>query len=134
MMATRIYDMPVYAIRTDEIDAPLYNLWRRAYLHLQLPTRIQLPDLKQMALILEEDSWVVVDQCQYDLPVLAWIDFQDNDRTALHTPVTCQLNYYHHMANHLREKVLILMGTALRSRLDHSAANADESKQDKNKS
>lgn len=132
MMVTRIHDMPVYATRTDEIEAPLYNLWRRSCLHLQIPMRIELPELKQMALILEQDSWVVVDQCQYDLPVLAWLDFQDNDRTALHTPVTCQLNYYHHMANHLREKVLGLMSVALHRRLDPSANNVDEHSQDEN--
>ncbi len=133
MMVTRIHDMPVYATRTDEIEAPLYNLWRRACLHLQIPMRIELPNLKQMALILEEDSWVVVDQYQYDLPVLAWLDFQDSDRTALHTPIACKLNYYHHMANHLREKVLELMSEALQGRLDHSPASTDDNSADENK-
>ncbi|HHH44056.1 MAG TPA: hypothetical protein ENK49_07960 [Gammaproteobacteria bacterium] len=120
-MSTRIHDMPVYAARTDQVEAALYNLWRRARLHLPMPLRIDLPELKQMALILEEDSWVVVDQCQYDLPVLAWLDFQDSGRTSLHTPVSCTMNYYHYMASHLREKVLTLMLEALESRLSESA-------------
>ncbi|HEB58526.1 MAG TPA: hypothetical protein ENJ01_04830 [Gammaproteobacteria bacterium] len=117
MMTTRIHDMPVYAARTDRVEASLYNLWRRARLKLDMPLRIELPGLKQMVLILEEDSWVVVDQCQYDLPVLAWVDFQDTGRTTLHTPVICTMNYYHYMAGHLREKVLARMGEALESRL-----------------
>jgi len=71
MMVTRISDMPVYAVQTDQIEASLFNLWRRARLHLNMPLRIELPGMKQMVLIVEDDSWVVVDQCQYDLPVLA---------------------------------------------------------------
>lgn len=116
-MVTRITDMPVYASREDEIDASLYNLWRRARLHLALPLRIELPQLKQMALILEEDCWVMVDQNQYDLPVMAWIEFQDRGRSCLHTPVACRLNYYHHLASRLREKVLALMTEALEERI-----------------
>jgi len=116
-MVTRIHDMPVYATRTEQIDAPLYNLWRRARLHLVLPLRIEMPQLKQMALILEEDSWVLVDQDQYDLPVMAWLEFQDAGRSSLHTPVNCTLNYYHYLASRLRGKVLQLMVDALNERL-----------------
>lgn len=116
-MTTRIHDMPVYTARSDKIDASLYNLWRRARLHLAIPLRIELPQTKQIALILEEDSWVVVDQSQYDLPILAWVDFQDAGRSSLHTPVTCTMNYYHYMANHLREKALILIEDTLSARL-----------------
>jgi len=112
-MTTRIHDMPVYAARADQVEASLYNLWRRARRHLDMPLRIELPQLKQMALILEEDCWVVVDQNQYDLPVMAWVEFQDDGRSSLHTPVACTLNYYHYMASHLRQKVLLLMAEAL---------------------
>ncbi len=119
-MATRINDMPVYESRTETLDASIYNLWRRARLHVEMPLRIEMPELKQMALILEDDSWVVVDQCQYDLPVLAWIEFQDSERSTLHTPVTCTLNYYHYLASHIREKVLRLMSKDLEARLSHA--------------
>ncbi len=116
-MVTRINSMPVYEARTDQIEASLFNLWRRARLHLNMPLRIELPGMKQMVLIVEDDSWVVVDQCQYDLPVLAWLDFQDAGRTTLHMPVTCSMNYYHYLASHLREKVLARMREALEARL-----------------
>lgn len=116
-MVTRIHDMPVYSTRADEITASLYNLWRRTRLHLTLPIRIELPQLKQMALILEEDSWVLVDQCQFDLPVIAWLDLQDSGRSSLHTPVNCTVNYYHHLAERIHDKVLTLMASALEQRL-----------------
>ena len=116
-MTTRIGDMPVYAARDDQLDASLYNLWRRARAHHDLPMRIPLQGLKQMVLILEDDKWVIVDQNQYDLPVLAWVDFQDRQRSALHTPVPCTLNYYHFMASGLRARVLKLMEAALERHL-----------------
>jgi len=117
-MATRIHDMPVYASRAETLDASIYNLWRRARLHITMPLRIEMPELKQMALILDEDSWVVVDQCQFDLPVLAWIDFQDSGRNTLHTPVVCTLNYYHYLASHIREKALTHMFNTLEALLN----------------
>ncbi len=122
-MVTRINDMPVYAAQAEQIEASLYNLWRRARLHLDMPLRIELPGLKQMVLIIEDDCWVVVDQCQYDLPVMAWVDFQDTGRTGLHMPVTCTMNYYHYLAGHLREKVLARMGEALEASLSDSESN-----------
>lgn len=128
-MVTRIHDMPVYESRTDQLDAAMYNLWRRARLHLTMPLRIELPELKQMALIVEHDCWVVVDQCQYDLPVLAWLDFQDAGRSTLHTPVPCTINYYHYLASHLQDKVLTLMSQALETRLiDANFMVADNTK------
>lgn len=125
-MVTRINDMPVYAAQTDQIEASLFNLWRRARLHLNMPLRIELPGMKQMVLIVEDDSWVVVDQCQYDLPVLAWLDFQDAGRTTLHLPVTCTMNYYHYLASHLQEKVLARMSEALEVRLSDIDQNAGQ--------
>ena len=116
-MTTRIDSMPIYATRSDDINASLYNLWRRARMHLSLPIRIDLPELKSMALIIENDSWVLVDPRQYDLPVIAWVNFEDEGRNSLHTTVTCRVNYYHFMATQLRSKVLVLMESRLKQRL-----------------
>ncbi len=116
-MTTRIRDMPVYAAREEQVDATLYNLWRRARLHLKLPMRIELSGLKSMVLIVEHDCWVVVDERQFDLPVLAWLDFQDSGRDSLHTTVNCTLNYYHYMASHPRGKALIRMREILEKKL-----------------
>ena len=117
---SRILTMPVYASRDDEVEAALYNLWRRAKLHLRLPLRFELPPSTQMVLIIEQDHWVVVDQNQYDLPMLAWVDFQDKGRSDLYTPVACTLNYYHYMASQLRKKVLVQMSEILEARLKNA--------------
>ena len=109
--------MPVMASRPAEIEAAVYNLWRRSRLHLGRQTRLQMPDLPQIALILDEDSWVVVNERQHDLPILAWVDFQDAHRDNLHRPVACTLNYYHYMASSIRGKVLERMAAALEAAL-----------------
>ncbi len=119
-MTTRIHDMPVYASCDGEVAASLYNVWRRAKLHLALPLRIELQGMKQMRLIVEEDCWVVVDENQYDLPILAWLEFQDSGRSSLHTPVTCRVNTYHYLAHLIKDKVLEHMGNELEVLLHES--------------
>ena len=116
-MPGRIDTMPVLAARSQQIDAVLYNLWRRAKLHLAMPLRIDMPQLKQMVFIVEQDRWIVVNARQFDLPILAWVKFQDSGRSSLHTPVTCTVNYYHFMASQLRDKALHIMADELEKRL-----------------
>ncbi|MFV2004578.1 MAG: hypothetical protein ACC650_05190 [Gammaproteobacteria bacterium] len=125
-MSTRIDSMLVYASRSCLLEAPLYNLWRRARLHLGSPLRLPLPGLKQMLLILEDENWVVVDEGQYDLPVLAWVDFQDSHRDNMYKPVPCTLNYYHYMASSLRGKVLVCMAETLQARLSSATSLTPE--------
>ncbi len=51
---SRVKDVPVYAQRVEEVDAALYNLWRRAKMHLTLPIPIPVPDQHGMVMLLEE--------------------------------------------------------------------------------
>ncbi len=98
--------VPVFAERTDEVEARLYNLWRRARLHLELPLRLPLPELTGMVMLLDERGWICVDERSNDVPVLAWIEFEDRHRDALHLPVRCRLNYYHYAASKIRAEAL----------------------------
>ncbi len=116
-MASLIDDMPVYARRADEIEAALYNLWRRARARFGAPLRLAMPAFKGVALVLEERAWVCINLYQNELPILAWVDFEDEGRAALHTPVACHLNYYHYAASKLRGPALELMQHALADRL-----------------
>ncbi len=112
----RIRDVPVYAQRDDEVTAKLYNLWRRAKLHHPCPMRISLPSYPGMVILLEEREWICANERQGDLPVLAWMAFEDQGRDALHEPVKCKLNYYHVAASKLRGAALRLM----EEKLEHS--------------
>lgn len=114
---SRVKDMPIYAQRDDEVSATLYNLWRRAKLHFDLPLRIELEDYHGFVMILEEHEWVVADEKENDLPILAWVEFEDQGRDALHVPVKCKLNYYHFAASKVRAHSLELMEVALEKKL-----------------
>ena len=117
---SRIRDIPYYAQRNDEIDAKLYNLWRRAKLHFTMPMRLPLVDYSGCVMLLEEHEWVCVDERQNDLPILAWIEFEDQGRDALHLAVKCKLNYYHYAASKLRAHSLELMQDELEKRLQEN--------------
>jgi hypothetical protein len=49
--------------------------------------------------------------------VLAWVEFEDQHRDALHVPVKCKLNHYHFAASRVRATSLELMETALEQKL-----------------
>ena len=119
-MPTRLDEVPVYASRPDRIEARHYNLWRRARKRFGRPLRLELPGVSGMELILDDSEWVVVDVRQFDLPILAWVDFQDTGRDALHAPVPCTLNFYHFAATRFRAKVLDILEQALEARLHTS--------------
>lgn len=118
---SRVKDVPVYAQRDDEVSAKLYNLWRRAKLHFSLPIRIPLTGFRGLVMVLEENEWVCVNERENDLPVLAWVEFEDHGRDALHVPVKCKLNHYHFAASKVRAASLELMETALDEKLINSA-------------
>jgi len=120
---SRVGDVPFYEQREDCLPARLYNLWRRAKLHFKFPIRISLPMYPGMTMLLEENEWVCVDERQNDLPVLAWVEFKDQHRDALHLPVKCKLNYYHFAASKLRVAALTEMEQALERRLQHESTN-----------
>ena len=114
---SRIGDVPYLAQRNDEVGARLYNLWRRAKLHFTLPMRLPLVDYAGFVMILDENEWVCVDERQNDIPILAWVEFEDKGRDTLHLPVKCKLNYYHFAASKVRTHSLSLMQDELEKRL-----------------
>ena len=114
--------IPVFAERADEVDARLYNLWRRARLHLDLPIRLPLPGLSGMVMLLEEHEWICVDERLNDVPVLAWVEFEDRHRDALHLPVRCRLNYYHYAASKIRADALAAMEAELEAAVKEAVA------------
>lgn len=116
-MDARLADMPVMARRDDAIDAPLYNLWRRARARFATPMRLDGLGLKQMEVILTDRYWVVVDAIQHDCPIVAWVDFEDAGRAAIHEPVPCQIHYYHFAASAVRGPALLAMAERLEARL-----------------
>ncbi len=110
---SRIGDLPVYQQRDDLVSAKLYNLWRRAKLHFAMPLRLEFAEELGIVMILDQHEWVCANGKQDDLPILAWVEFADQYRDALHTDVKCMLNYYHYAASMYRAKSLRLMEETL---------------------
>jgi len=114
---SRTADVPYYQQREDEVDAKLYNLWRRAKHRFTMPMRIPLEGYKGLIMILENDEWVCADENLNDMPVIAWLEFEDDHRETLHMPVKCKLNYYHYAASKVRAHSLELAQIELDKRL-----------------
>ncbi len=114
---SRIADVPYCAQRDDVVEAKLYNLWRRAKRRFTMPLRLPLLDYPGFVMILEAHAWVCADERQNDIPILAWVEFEDEGRDALHLPVNCKLNYYHFAASKVRAHSLELVQAELEKRL-----------------
>jgi len=110
----RTKDTPIYEQRNDTVDARLFNLWRRARIHELLPQRFEEPDTTPgIAIIADISEWVCVNIAANDLPILAWVDFENRERNSLHIPVCCKLNYYHFAASRYRARSLEILYAGL---------------------
>jgi hypothetical protein len=126
-MKARLADMPVMAQRPDTIEAKIFNLWRRARQTVPPPLQITLPGLKTMRFILADSYWVVADSANYYVPVVAWLNFDTSQRTDIHSPIACNINYYHFAASAVRAKSLALVTTALEEMLAGDSKNNEKS-------
>ena len=127
-MYTRHDELPVLATRPHEIAAKHYNIVFRALGRLSKTVmsqgiRLELPGLRTLDLILQNDAWIIVDRAFNDIPVAAWTDLQAPFERALHQPVVCQLRYFHLHADAILEHVLTLMDVLLEEQL----SDGDES-------
>lgn len=114
---SRVEGMPVYAQYDEMVSAKLYNLWRRVKLHFDLPLRIPLEGYRDLVMILETHEWVCADGSQNDMPVLAWVEFEDQGRDAIHLAVKCKLNHYHYAASKVHGPSLEIMESTLEKKL-----------------
>lgn len=112
---SRLDELPVLRSHPESVDAERYNRVRLALRRLENPMRIELPKLRSLDFILEDEMWAIVDRDLNDLPVAAWTDFQH--RSTLHQPVHCTLRYYHAHADAVIETALQKLDEILDARL-----------------
>lgn len=115
MYRSRLSDIPTLKTLPATVTAERFNRVRLALRRLENPLRIELPKLRSLDFILEDDMWAIIDRDLNDIPVLAWTDFEH--RTALHQPVPCTLRYYHAHADVVMDKALQRLDEILRARL-----------------
>ena len=124
-MKSRIEDVPKLRTIRTQIEGGRFNQVKLGLLRLGSPIRLALAGLRGMDVVVEDKAWVCVDRTLYDLPVLAWTDFETAERRAIHEPVPCRLHYYHVHADLIAETVLSTLLSALAERLQEKFPLAD---------
>ena len=95
------------------IPAEDYNRVRLALKRISNPLRLELTSMRQLDIIITDQYWLCFDNCIYDMPVLAWTEFETSGRSALNTPVECELRLYHCHAGMVMGEILESLGQAL---------------------
>lgn len=116
-MSISLNDIPVYENKVVEIPAEYYNRIRLGQLRLKAPLRLELAGLSEIDAILEDDIWVCVESNLNDLPVLAWTNFESQNRNSLDEPVRCKLCLYNIHADLITETALKTIYTIINDRL-----------------
>lgn len=115
-MYLRLDQIPTLHTRPARLEARLYNEVRLAIVRANGTLRIPLAGLRGMDMILDRRAWICVDRTFYDLPVLAWADFEHAARTGLHLPLACRVHYYHIHADFITGTVLTATLQAISAR------------------
>ena len=100
-MMWRLENLPVYSSAPTKVEARIFNLIRRALRQTDKPIRIPFSYDREVDVLIDEDSWVCVNNTNNDMPFVAWVGFESQGRSALHTPITCTKNYYHYAAGRI---------------------------------
>ena len=116
-MRSRLHDIPVIKTISSYVDASYYNQIRIALARLESPLRIELINLRGLDIVLDDKEWVCVDRGMGDLPTVAWTNFQNSNRTALHLPIACEIRFYHNHADLICSTVLNNVNRHLSKRL-----------------
>ncbi|NCF10315.1 MAG: hypothetical protein GWP66_06505 [Gammaproteobacteria bacterium] len=73
---TRHEEVPVFEHRPGGLDANRFNRVCLALKRAGGALRFELPTLRHLDLILQEDAWIVVDRDLNDVPLVAWTAFE----------------------------------------------------------
>ena len=110
-MPSRLDDIPVYEYKTGEIESHYYNHVQIALKRIGKQIRIEIPGLKHLDLILDQEAWIIVDRVHADVPIAAWSDFDAQKRESLSTPINCTIRTYHQNADLIMQRTLDSMET-----------------------
>lgn len=120
MYKSRLNDIPTLKSKPSTVSAARFNRVRLALKRLENPIRIELPGLRSMDFILEDQVWAIVDRNHNDIPVVAWTEFAT--RTTLHQPVSCIMRIYHLHADAITDQALHKLDSILEARLKRQKA------------
>ncbi|MCB1857710.1 MAG: hypothetical protein KDI63_05535 [Gammaproteobacteria bacterium] len=122
-MYTRHLEVPTYSRWNTAVDALHYNHVCCSLKRSRGDIRLDLPGLRTLDLILQENAWVVVDRAFNDIPVVAWCDFQAAGRDNIHLPVRCMVRLFHAHGELIMTRVLEAMELLLGEQFDPDPGN-----------
>ena len=118
---TRHDEVPQLGSRLGKVDALYFNHVQTALKHLGDQIRLKIPKLKHLDLIIQKDAWIIVDTVLNDVPVVAWTNFEIEQRDALHEPIQCEIRFFHYAAsmvlNRTLEAMELMLGELLEKEL-----------------
>lgn len=117
-MAHWLDEYPALRIMPKTIAAEDYNRIRLGLLREQTPWHVPLTQFRCMHFILDHSTWVCVNDCQNDIPLLAWTNFKRQDSSTLDTPVKCELRLYHMHAGLVMGSTLEALAATVGNHLD----------------
>ena len=115
-MKSYLTDIPVFQKLKTAVSAEHFNLVQIALKRLGSPIRLELPKLRTLDFLLDQETWIIVDRSLNDIPVMAWLDFETKDR-GLHEPLNCTQNLNHAQANIIHPRVIEAMTLLLGEQL-----------------
>ena len=117
-MMRRLSEVPVYSTRETYVPAANYNHVMLAMLRLSDVIRFPLPGFQYIDVIIDRDSWACVDSSLYDMPMVAWLNFDVKSRDNLFKPIRCTENHYHFMSGMIARNALEHIDDQLLCQLD----------------
>ena len=122
-MKRKLEGLPRYSSESTTVPAELFNLVRLALMRLGNPLRFPITGLKNLEIMLDDETWICVDSSLNDIPVLAWTEFEASHRDSLVEPISCQYYTYHAHADKIFDTVVEYMADYLDSKLHGSVQN-----------
>jgi len=110
-------EVPLLHKRTGKMEASYYNEVQTALKRFGKQIRFPVPKLKHLDLILQKNAWIVVDRALSDFPVLAWADFELENRQSLQDEVPCEVRIFHYAASMILRRTLEAMDLVLGEKL-----------------
>ena len=114
---TRHDEVPQLASRKGKVKALYYNHVQKALKSLGPQIRLKIPRLKHLDLIIQKDAWIIVDTVLNDIPVVAWMNFETEQRDNLHEPIQCEIRFFHFAASMVLNRTLEAMELMLGEQL-----------------
>ena len=126
-MKKKLEDLPRYSSEKTSVPAELFNLVRLSLVRLESSLRFPVPGLKNIEMMLDNETWICIDSSLNDIPIMAWTEFESSHRDSLVEPIACQYYTYHVHADKIFDKVVGYMADYLDARLHGQSQKTDSS-------